>query len=107
MANSLAVIHYRSPKSIYRFRPEPNAYCEAISGVCVGIPYLRTETYDTLHTYRTLAVSESVAPVHAVYFGRARALMRWGLRVPEGVHLQGLRLSRELRAQSVAALTAV
>ena len=55
----------------------PNAYCGAISGVCVGIPYLRTETYDTLLTYRTLAASESVAPVHVVYFGRAKALMRW------------------------------
>ena len=52
----------------------------------MGIPYLRTETYDTLHTYRTLAASEAVALVHVVYFGRARALMRWVLRVPEGVH---------------------
>ena len=41
--------------------PGPNAYCGAISGVCVGIPYVRTETYETLHTYRTLAVSEAVA----------------------------------------------
>ena len=57
--------------------PGPNAYCGAISGVCVGIPYLRTETYDTLHTNRTLAASEAVALVHAGYFGRAKALMRW------------------------------
>ena len=51
------------------------------------------------------ANSEAVALVHVVYFGRARAVNGW-FRVG-AVHLQGLRLSRELRAQSVAALRAV
>ena len=50
-------------KATMRLALEPwtLAYCEAISGVCVGIPMLSTKTYELSHTLRTLAASESVA----------------------------------------------
>ena len=57
--------------------PGPTAYCGAISGVCVGIPFLSTKTYDLEHALRTLADSEAVALVHSVisyYEGIAKSI---------------------------------